>query len=348
MQYKILGNTGLWVSKLCFGAMGFGGTEFWSNVGQIQQHEANDQVAKALDAGMNFFDTANVYSYGLSEEILGKALGYKRSEVVLATKVRGRMAAGPNNAGLSRHHIIQQAEASLKRMNTDYIDLYQIHGIDPFTPFEETLRALEDLVRSGKVRHIGASNMMAWQLMKSLSLSDLKGYERFQCLQAYYAIAGRGLERELAPLLQDQKMGLMVWSPLAGGFLSGKYRRNDHPEPGSARRTTFDFPPVDKEKAYDIVDVMDEIAQNHHSSVAQIALAWLLHKEVVTSVIIGVKRMEQLEDNLNAMEIELSDEEMNRLDEISEIPQEYPGWMVNFMQGDRDPNQSQTSESTEE
>lgn len=342
MHYKLLGNTGLWVSQLCFGTMGFGGTGFWSNVGQIDQKEADNQVKRALDAGINFMDTANIYSFGLSEEMLGKALGKERQNVVLATKVRGRMGQGPNDAGLSRHHIIQQAEASLKRMNTDYIDLYQIHGLDPYTPFEETLRALDDLVRSGKVRYIGASNLLAYQLMKSLGISQLNGWERFQSLQAYYSIAGRGLERELAPLIQEEKLGLMVWSPLAGGFLSGKYRRDNEPKE-EARRVTFDFPPVNKEKAFDIIEVMDEIAANHKASVAQIALAWLLHKDVVTSVIIGAKRLEQLDDNLKSVDIEFTKDELEKLDEISAIPEEYPGWMVNFMQGDRDPNQMNAS-----
>jgi aryl-alcohol dehydrogenase-like predicted oxidoreductase len=346
MRYNLLGNTGLWVSELCFGAMTFGGREFWSTVGQTQQQEANDQVAKALEHGINFFDTANVYSYGLSEEILGKALGDKRQDVVLATKARGRMGPNPNQAGLNRHHLINEVEASLKRMNTDYIDLFQVHGPDQFTPLEETLRALDDLVRAGKIRYIGASNLMAWSLMKALGISALHDWARFESLQAYYSIAGRDLERELAPLLKDQKLGLLVWSPLAGGFLSGKFRRDQEPE--DARRTNFDFPPVDKERAFDIIEVMDEIAANHQASVAQIALAWLLHQDVVTSIIIGAKRMDQLEANLAAVDIQLEDEELQRLNEVSDLPSEYPGWMQYFMSGDIDPNEVQQQQAEQE
>jgi aryl-alcohol dehydrogenase-like predicted oxidoreductase len=337
MNYRLLGETGIWVSELCFGAMSFGGQAGWEPVGQVGQKEADRMVGRALDGGINFFDTANVYSQGLSEEILGKALGAKREDVILATKVRGRMRDEPNGEGLSRAHIMREVDASLQRLGTDRIDLYQIHGYDRFTPLEETLRTLDDLVRTGKVRYIGASNLAAWQLMKSLAISDRNGLERFESLQAYYSIGARELEREIVPLLDDQGLGLMVWSPLSGGFLSGKYRRSRNPEEES-RRKSFDFPPIDKERAYDIVEAMDDIAANHDASVAQIALAWLLHQQVVTSVIIGVRKMEQLEDNLGSVEISLSTDELEKLNEISALTPEYPGWMLELQDSGRDPN----------
>lgn len=340
MKYNLLSDTGLFVSELCFGAMSFGGTGVWQNIGKIQQDGANQMVNKSLDAGINFFDTANVYSTGISEEMLGKALGSRRKDVILATKVRGRMAEGVNDLGLSRVHIRRQVEESLKRLGTDYIDLYQIHGLDIYTSFEDTMQTLNDLVREGKVRYIGASNHMAWQIMKMNGISEKHGWEKFKTLQAYYSIGARDLERETVPMLEDQNMSLMVWSPLAGGFLSGKYKRNQSPESDS-RRKDFDFPPIDKEKAYDIVDDMEEIGANHNASVAQVALAWLLHQDVVTSIIIGAKRMEQLEDNIKSTEIQFSQDELNKLDEISRLAPEYPGWMTERMQGDRNPNTRQ-------
>lgn len=340
MKYNLLSDTGLFVSELCFGAMSFGGTGMWQNIGQVQQDEANKMVSRALDAGINFFDTANVYSKGLSEEILGKALGSRRKDVVLATKVRGRMGEGVNDLGLSRVHIRQQVEESLKRLGTDYIDLYQIHGLDIYTSFEDTMQTLNDLVREGKVRYIGASNHMAWQITKMNGIAEKHGWDKFKTLQAYYSIGARDLERETVPMLKDQNMGLMVWSPLSGGFLSGKYKRNQSPE-SDARRKDFDFPPINKERAYDIVEVMEEIGANHNASVAQVALAWLRHKEVVTSIIIGVKRMDQLEDNIKSTEIRFSQDELNKLDEISRPEPEYPGWMTERMQADRNPNTPQ-------
>ena len=329
MQYKQFGNTGLMVSELCLGTMTFGGKGYWTAIGTLPQEEVNVLVKQAVDAGINFIDTANVYSLGLSEEMTGQAireLGLKRDDLVIATKVCGMMGEGPNETGLSRKHILQQADESLKRLNMDYIDLYQIHGFDPLTPFEETLEALDVLVKSGKVRYIGCSNLAAWQIMKSLGISAQNRLAKYVSLQAYYTIAGRDLERELVPLLLDQKMGLMVWSPLAGGFLSGKYSRNASTEAG--RRVNFDFPPIDKEKAFDIIDVMQEIAASKGVSVAQIALAWLLHQPVVTSVIVGAKKPEQLADNLKAVEVKLTDDELNRLEEVSKLAPEYPGWMI--------------------
>ncbi|WKN30950.1 aldo/keto reductase [Porifericola rhodea] len=337
MKYNILGNTGLLVSELCLGTMTFGGKGFWEAIGKSGQDVANDILARSVESGINFIDTANVYSEGQSEEITGQAikdLKLKRDEIVLATKVRGRMGEGPNQVGLSRAHIIHQVEKSLKRLGTDYIDLYQIHGYDPLTPLEETIRALDDLVKSGKVRYVGCSNLAAWQLMKSLSYAQHKGLSRFESLQAYYTIAGRVLERELVPLLEDQKVGLMVWSPLAGGLLSGKYRK-DQQDPENSRRVNFDFPPVNKERAFDIVDALVPMAEQRNCSVARLALAWLLHQEVVTSVIIGAKNTDQLDDNLKAVDIQFTEEELNQLDELSQLPAEYPGWMLERQGADR-------------
>ena len=337
MKYKILGNTGLKVSELCLGTMTFGGKGYWTAIGQLPQEPVDELVKRSVDAGINFIDTANVYSEGLSEEMTGKAirnLGLKRDDLVIATKVRGKMSEGPNGSGLTRKHIMQQAEESLRRLNVDYIDLYQIHGYDPLTPLEETLRALDELVTSGKVRYIGCSNLAAWQLMKALSYSTYKDIAKFVSLQAYYTIAGRDLERELIPLLNDQKVGLMVWSPLAGGLLSGKYGRNMQ-GPEDSRRINFDFPPVNKEKAFDIIDVMQPIAQQKGISVAQLALAWLLHQPAVTSVIIGAKKTEQLEDNLKAIDVKLTVEELDKLNEVSKLQPEYPGWMLERQGQDR-------------
>jgi aryl-alcohol dehydrogenase-like predicted oxidoreductase len=340
MKYKELANTGVFVSQLCFGAMTFGGNGFWNVIGESDQKEADAIVNRCLEAGINFFDTANIYSFGQSEIILGKALGDKRQDIVLATKVRGQMGEGPNQVGLSKVHIMNEVHDSLKRLNTDYIDLYQIHGFDPLTKMEDTLRTLDNLVQSGKVRYIGCSNLAAWQLMKFLGISELKNLESFVTLQAYYSIAGRDLERELVPLLKDQGMGLMVWSPLAGGFLTGKFTR-DKQGNETSRRAKFDFPPIDKERAYDVVEVMQEVAEARGVSVAQIALAWLLHQDVVTSVIIGAKRMEQLEDNLKSVEVELTTEELDKLNKVSELPPEYPGWMLARQMMGRRPGEAQ-------
>ena len=334
MRYKLLGNTGLKVSELCLGTMTFGGQGMWTAIGTLPQKEVNDLVKRSVDAGINFIDTANVYSFGLSEQLTGQAirdLGLKRDDLVIATKVRGAMGEGPNQSGLSRKHILQQADESLARLKTDYIDLYQIHGFDAETPMEETLKALDSLVQSGKVRYIGCSNLAAWQIMKALGISGKEHLSKFVSLQAYYTIAGRDLEREIVPLLHDQKLGLMVWSPLAGGFLSGKYARNSNAEEG--RRVNFDFPPINKEKAFDIIDVMQLIAQNQHASIAQIALAWLLHQPVVTSIIIGAKKTEQLTDNLKSVDIKLTADELSQLNEVSKLPPEYPGWMIERQSG---------------
>ncbi|MFA9441927.1 aldo/keto reductase [Uliginosibacterium sp. sgz301328] len=332
MRYKKFGNTGLFVSELCLGTMTFGGEDgMWSQIGRLQQEDAERLIGRSLDAGINFIDTADIYSGGRSEIITGQALKnlqVPRDKVVIATKVFGETGSkGPNSRGMSRYHIMDGVKASLERLQLDHIDLYQIHGFDPATPMEETLRALDTLVQQGHVRYIGVSNWAAWQIMKALGISERLGLARFESLQAYYTIAGRDLEREIAPLLASESVGLMVWSPLAGGLLSGKYGRNTQAEEGS-RRTTFDFPPVKLDRAYDCIDVMREIGERKGVSVAQIALAWLLHQKVVTSVIIGAKRVDQLDDNIAATGVSLGEEELAALDKVSALPAEYPGWML--------------------
>jgi len=331
MKYKTLGDTGLLVSTLCFGTMTFhGGQGFWKAIGNVDQAGAEELIKASIDAGINFFDTADVYSEGESEKSLGqslKNLNVARKDVVLATKVFGRVGPGRNDVGASRGHIMDAVEASLRRLQTDYIDLYQIHGNDPITPLEETLRALDSLVTQGKVRYIGCSNWQAWRIAKALGISEFKNLARFDTLQAYYSIAGRDLEREIVPLLEAEETGLLVWSPLAGGLLSGKFSRENQ-KPEGSRRSEFDFPLVDKERTWKILDVIAPIAKAHSCSVARISLAWLLAKPVVTSVIIGAKRLDQLQDNLAAVEIKLTEEEVKQLDEVSALPPEYPGWML--------------------
>ncbi len=337
MQYNTFGRTGLFVSELCFGSMTFGGTSgMWEKIGTTPQQDADRLVGVALEAGINFFDTADVYAEGESERILGKALGARRKDVVLASKVRLRTGPGPNDVGLSRAHIMASIDGSLQRLGTDWIDLYQIHGYDAFTPIDETLRALDDLVRAGKVRNIGCSNLAAWHIAKANGLSAQHGWSRFESLQAYYTIAGRDLERELAPLLADQQMGLMVWSPLAGGFLSGKYSR-EQDGPAGSRRTTFDFPPVNRERAFDCIDAMRIVGDAHGVSVARVALAWVLAQKHVTTVIIGAKTEAQLRDNIEATTLTLSAAELAKLDAVSALPAEYPGWMIARQMGGREP-----------
>jgi aryl-alcohol dehydrogenase-like predicted oxidoreductase len=334
VRYRLLGQTGLYVSELCLGTMTYGGySGIWESIGNLQQDAVNEQVKFAFDAGINFIDTANVYSMGKSETLLGQALktlGLPRDQVIVATKSTGSMDESPNGRGQSRHHIFNQLDASLKRLQLEHIDLYQIHGFDPLTPFEESLSALNDVVRSGRVRYIGLCNLAAWQIMKSLGISEQKGFAKFVSVQAYCTIAGRDLERDIVPLLQDQRLGLMVWSPLAGGLLSGKYKGADDKGPAGARRTTFDFPVVDKERAFRCVDAMRPLAVLRQVSVAQIALAWLLSKPFVSSVIIGARSMDQLRDNIAATRVQLNAEEIKLLDEVSQLPAEYPGWMLAF------------------
>ncbi len=330
MRNNKLGRTGLLVSELCLGTMTFGGGEgMWQKIGALQQQEAGRLVGRAIDAGINFFDTADVYSEGLSEQITGQALRdlkIPRGQVVVATKAFGQMGPGLNERGNSRIHLIDAVKASLKRLQMDHIDLYQIHGFDPITPIEETVRALDTLVQHGHVRYVGVSNWAAWQIMKALGIAEREGLARFESLQAYYTLAGRDLEREIVPMLRSETVGLLVWSPLAGGLLSGKYGRDDA-QPADGRRAQFDFPPVDRPRAFDCIDAMRPIAEAHGVSVAQVALAWLLHRRVVSSVIIGAKKLEQLEDNIKATEVALSEAELDTLDQVSVLPREYPGWM---------------------
>ncbi|WP_321905038.1 aldo/keto reductase [Paraburkholderia tropica] len=336
MRLNPLGRTGLFVSELCLGTMTFGGgAGIWNQIGDLQQADAERLVGRALDAGINFIDTADVYSQGISEQITGqalKSLKVVRDQVVIATKVLGEMGPSPNQRGATRYHIMEGVKASLKRLQLDHIDLYQIHGFDPATPIEETVRALDTLVQHGHVRYVGVSNWAAWQIVKALGIAQHRGLAQFQSLQAYYTIAGRDLEREIVPMLASEGLGLMVWSPLAGGLLSGKYGRDKQGEAGS-RRTTFDFPPVERERAWDCIDAMRPIAEQKGVSVAQIALAWLLHQRAVTTVIIGAKRTDQLDDNVAATKVKLSVEELAMLDDVSGLPAEYPGWML-ARQGD--------------
>jgi len=342
MKYNQLGRTGLYVSEICLGTMTFGGNEdagMWKAIGSLPQADVDAIVGKALAAGVNFFDTADVYSFGASEERLGQALknlGVARKDVVIATKVFGQMGPKPNDRGASRGHIMDSVHASLERLQTDHIDLYQIHGNDTVTPIDETLRALDDLTRQGLVRYVGVSNWSAWKIAKALGLSEAKGYARFETLQAYYSIAGRDLERELVPMITEEKVGLMVWSPLAGGLLSGKFGPGAT-APNDARRAVFDFPPVDLDRAWPCVAAMREIGEAHGVSVARVALAWLLAKSHVMSVIIGAKTVEQLDDNLAAVDLTLTAEEVARLDEVSKLPSEYPGWMFERQGGGRVP-----------
>jgi aryl-alcohol dehydrogenase-like predicted oxidoreductase len=342
MKYRLLADTGVFVSEICLGAMTFGGRgQMWEVIGGLDQAAADAIVHRAIDAGVNFIDTADVYSNGESETMVGKALAGRRHDVVLATKVRGRMGKGPNQVGLSRLHIVEAAEASLRRLGTDYIDLYQIHRFDPLTGLEDTLRALDDLVRAGKVRYIGCSNLAAWQLMKALAVSRAEGLERFRCTQSYYSLAGRELEREMVPLLQDQGVGLLVWSPLAGGLLSGKFTRDA--TGASGRRASFDFPPVDRDRAFAIVDVLKATADRRGETVAPVALAWVLAQNAVTSVIIGARSLSQLDDNLKSVAMTLSQDELEALDRVSRPTPEYPAWM-DALPSDRRPGEERRFE----
>ncbi len=330
MRMNKLGRTGLFVSELCLGTMTFGGQgEVWSKIGDLQLADAERLVGLAREAGINFIDPADVYSDGRSEEITGQALrnlNVSRENVVVATKAYGATGPGANSAGASRLHLVDAMKASLKRLQLDHVDLYQIHGFDPATPIEETMRALDTLVQHGHCRYIGVSNWAAWQIVKGLGIAEREGLERFASLQAYYTLAGRDLEREIVPMLKSEHVGLLVWSPLAGGLLSGKVTRAQESAAGT-RRAKFNFPPVQRERLFDCVDAMQEMARQRNVSVAQIALAWLLHQKVVSSVIIGAKRVEQLDDNIAATEVELTAAELDTLDAVSALPKEYPGWM---------------------
>jgi aryl-alcohol dehydrogenase-like predicted oxidoreductase len=338
MEYATLGNTGLLVSKLCLGTMTFGdGRGLFKGISAVGQAGADELVKTSIEGGINFFDTADNYTEGESEKILGqslKNLSIPRHDVVIATKVYSRVGPGRNDVGASRSHIMDGVESSLRRLQTDHIDLYQIHANDPLTPVDETLRALDTLVQQGKARYIGCSNWQAWKIAKALGISELRNLAHFDALQAYYSIAGRDLEREIIPLLESEKIGLLVWSPLAGGLLSGKFSRKNQ-KPADSRRTEYDFPVVDKERAWKILDVIAPIAKAHGCSAARVSLAWLLAKPAVTSIIVGAKRVGQLQDNLAAVELKLTQGELRRLDEISVLPPEYPGWVLPFQGADR-------------
>jgi aryl-alcohol dehydrogenase-like predicted oxidoreductase len=349
MRYRKLGRTGLAVSEICLGAMTFGGDGFWIVIGALEQETVTKLVKSAFDKGVTFIDTADVYSNGVSEQVTGQAIkDLPRDELVIATKVFGRMGAygaadtpeaqrrarNNNLPGLSRKHIFDAIDASLKRLDLDFVDLYQVHSFDPVTPLEETLEALDEVVKSGRARYIGLCNYAAWQIAKALGVSERNGLARFESLQMYYSIAGRDLEREVVPLAKDENLAILPWSPLAGGFLSGKYTRANAPTEGS-RRVAFDFPPVDKEKAYDIIDVMKRIGDERNASVAQVALAWLLHQKHVTSVIIGAKTEQQLADNIAATSVELSSDDLAKLNDVSKLKPEYPGWMLERQGADR-------------
>ncbi|MBM7045031.1 MULTISPECIES: aldo/keto reductase [Rhizobium] len=333
MRYNQLGNTGLFVSELCLGTMTFGEANpnsTWGSIADVDQALADKIVESSLAAGINFIDTADVYSLGNSEKLLGQALKnlrVPRKDVVIATKVYGVMGDKPNDRGASRGHIMDSVQASLDRLQTDHIDLYQIHATDSVTPIEETLRAMDDLVSRGLVRYVGVSNWQAWRIAKALGTSERRGFARFETVQAYYSIAGRDLEREIVPLMAEEKLGLMVWSPLAGGLLSGKYGPGA-PGNGEGRRASFDFPPVDKDRAWACVAAMREVAEKHGASVATVALAWILAKPFVTSIIIGAKRLDQLDQNLAAVKLKLDADDIAKLDQVSALAPEYPGWML--------------------
>jgi aryl-alcohol dehydrogenase-like predicted oxidoreductase len=347
MRYNLLGKTGLYVSELCLGAMTFGGSKgMWQAIGQLGEKAVLGLVSAAFDAGVNFIDTADVYAEGESERLVGealKALSRPREQFVVATKVRGRVGPGINQVGLSRAHILASIDASLRRLGLDHVDLYQIHGFDPVTPIEETVRALDDVVRSGKARYVGFSNLPAWVASHAITFAEQNGLSRFQSAQVYYSMVGRDIERELAPLCQARGLAIMPWSPLAGGLLSGKFDP-DKKGPADARRANFDFPPVNMERLPRVLTALRKVAAETDASVARVALAWQLTKPFVTSIIIGAKKPEQLADNLAATELRLSNEQVKALDEASALPPEYPGWMVDF-QNSRDPRGTPTPPS---
>jgi aryl-alcohol dehydrogenase-like predicted oxidoreductase len=338
MKYNLLSNTGVLVSELCFGTMTFGGKGYWENIGKVQQDDATSLVKAALDGGINFFDTANIYSYGESEKLFGEAirqLGVQRHQFVLATKVRGRMGEGVNNVGLSRYHIMRSVDESLQRLQMDHVDILYVHGVDPLTAIEETMRALNDVVVAGKVRYIGVCNWPAWQVMQAQGIAEKHGWNKIVALQYFYSIAGRDIEREILPMAIDQKLAVMPWSPLAGGFLSGKFTRDTQNTGGGSRRDNFDFPPVNKEKAYDIVDAMIAIGRKHEVTAAEVALSWVRQQHGITSTIIGAKHVDQVHQNVHSTTVKLNDEELKTLHELSALPKEYPGWMVERQAADR-------------
>jgi len=335
MKYNFLGNTGLLVSEFCMGTMTFGGKGFWQAIGRMQQQEVNTLMKQAVDAGINFIDTANVYSLGESETLLGQSvrdLGLHRDELVIASKTRGRMKDRPNSIGLSRYQIFQSVDDSLMRLQMDHMDILYVHGVDYQTPVESIMRSLNDIVESGRVRYIAVCNWPAWLVMKAQGIADKNGWHKFIGLQYYYSLATRDIEREILPLASDQQLGVFPWSPLAGGFLSGKYTRETQ-KAGDSRRDEFDFPLIDKDKTFTIVDTLLAIGKEHGVSAAEIALAWVRMQPGVTSTIIGAKRTEQLKDNIHSLDLVLSDEQLKKLDAVSALKKEYPEWMVDYQDG---------------
>ena len=340
MNYNLLGDTGVFVSELSFGTMSFGGEGMWKSVGEQQQDEADELLKMAIDAGINFIDTANVYSFGQSETILGNSidnLDLDLNELFISTKVRGAMGDGPNQQGLSRYHIFNSVEDSLERLNVDQIDLLYVHGVDSLMPIEEIMKNLNDVVDTGYVRYIGVSNWPAWMVAKANEIARFHGWHRFQAMQYYYSLSGRDAEEALIPFAETENLAFVPWSPLAGGFLTGKYTRDKEKSGENARRDEFDFPPIDKEKAYDIVDVLGEIADTHDVTIAETALAWVRHQRGVTSTLIGAKNAEQLKSNLNSASIELTDDDLQKLDDVSSVPARYPFWMADFQNQNRYP-----------
>ncbi|MBM0232227.1 aldo/keto reductase [Micromonospora sp. STR1_7] len=342
MKYRLLGTTGVYVSEISLGTMTFGGSgqPVWGSLGALPLSDAQRLVDTALDAGVNFVDTADTYSEGESEELLGQALGKRRRDVVLATKVHARTGPGPNDVGTSRLHIMQALEDSLRRLRTDYIDLYQIHNFDQVTPMEETLRALDDAVRQGKIRYVGCANFAAWQISKALGISAREKLARFVSVQSYYSLVGRDVERELVPMALDEGIGMTVWSPLAGGFLSGKITRDNGVADSGSRSAQpgyTNFPPLDRERGFDVVDVLKGVAERHGVSPARVAVAWLLTRPAVTSVIVGARKHEQLVDNIAASDLTLTAQDLTELDEITKLPAAYPNWIQEAFAGVRYP-----------
>jgi aryl-alcohol dehydrogenase-like predicted oxidoreductase len=337
MELRFLGNSGLEVSVISFGTMTLGGEGRFAAMGNVQAEEARKLVGICLEAGVNTFDTADIYSCGKSEEVLGQALGSRRKEVVLATKVFSRLEPGPHRCGLSRKHIVEGCEASLRRLGTDYIDLYQAHNFDSLTPLEETLAAFDGLIRAGKVRYIGCSNYCGWQVMKALAISSANGLARYISQQINYSLVARDAEHELIPVGIDQGAGVMAWSPLHFGLLSGKFRR-DQPKPDESRLLKLDAPgTVDMERVYRIVDVLTEIAGGRGVSAAQVALNWLVRKPRVDTVIIGARNERQLRENLAAANWALTTDEMAKLDAVSSLPLPYPNWHQQKFAAERNP-----------
>jgi len=330
MKYRYLGNSGLKVSEICLGVMTFGGDSVQNELATVAQKEADILTSTAIDLGINFFDTADIYSGGVSESVLGKALGKNRKDVVVATKVRFAMSNKPNDTGLSRSHIIKSCENSLRRLGTDFIDLYQIHSYDPGTPMEETLRTLDHLVQSGKVRYIGCSNLTAWQTMKAIAISEKLNLEKFITTQLYYSIGSRDIEQELVPLCVDQQLGILCWSPLSGGFFTGKFRKNST-LPADARRSNLQssslkYWPVDEEKGFEIVEQLERIGNNYDKTITQTALNWLLRRSNVASVIIGARNIQQLTENIGATDWQLVSDDVEFLDNLSRPVVPYPLW----------------------